>query len=65
MEHGHEDDVFWKQNWKGRRMAHRMLCNGMKYLGETFDIHCGGVDNMFLITKMKQPNPKLQQTRNS
>ena len=19
----------------------------MKYLGETFDIHCGGVDNMF------------------
>ena len=28
-------------------MAHRVLGDGMKYLGETFDIHGGGQDLIF------------------
>jgi cysteinyl-tRNA synthetase len=29
------------------RLAHRVLAMSTKYLGETFDIHTGGVDNIF------------------
>jgi len=44
-----DGDVFWgKELGKGRPGWH-IECSAMsmKYLGETFDIHCGGVDNMF------------------
>ncbi|MBX7254716.1 MAG: cysteine--tRNA ligase [Candidatus Hydrogenedentes bacterium] len=46
-----EDDgaVFWETEiGKGRPGWHiECSCMSMKYLGETFDIHCGGIDNMF------------------
>ena len=44
-----DGDVFWETELgKGRPGLH-IECSAMsmKYLGETFDIHCGGVDNMF------------------
>lgn len=46
-----EDDgaVFWDTELgKGRPGWHvECSCMSMKYLGESFDIHCGGIDNMF------------------
>jgi cysteinyl-tRNA synthetase len=41
--------VFWETDLgKGRPGWHiECSCMSMKYLGETFDIHCGGIDNMF------------------
>jgi cysteinyl-tRNA synthetase len=41
--------VFWETELgKGRPGWHiECSCMSMKYLGETFDIHCGGVDNIF------------------
>jgi len=44
-----DGDVFWETEiWKGRPGWH-IECSAMsmKYLGETLDIHTGGVDNMF------------------
>jgi cysteinyl-tRNA synthetase len=48
----YEDDdgeVFWDTELgKGRPGWHiECSCMSMKYLGPSFDIHCGGVDNMF------------------
>lgn len=39
----------WSSPWGDGRPGWHLECSamGMKYLGETFDIHCGGVDNMF------------------
>jgi cysteinyl-tRNA synthetase len=45
-----EDDyVFWETKLGKGRPGWHIECSAMsmKYLGETFDIHCGGVDNMF------------------
>ncbi|MCC6697381.1 MAG: cysteine--tRNA ligase [Candidatus Hydrogenedentes bacterium] len=46
-----EDDgeVYWETELgKGRPGWHiECSCMSMKYLGESFDIHCGGIDNMF------------------
>ena len=35
----------------GTRMAYRMFLMSIRFLGESFDIHCGGIDNIFLIMK--------------
>ena len=39
----------WDSPWGPGRPGWHIECSAMseKYLGETFDIHCGGVDNMF------------------
>jgi cysteinyl-tRNA synthetase len=39
----------WESPWGPGRPGWHLECSamGMKYLGETFDIHCGGVDNIF------------------
>jgi cysteinyl-tRNA synthetase len=39
----------WDSPWGAGRPGWHIECSAMamKYLGETFDIHCGGVDNMF------------------
>ncbi|HEV8629303.1 MAG TPA: cysteine--tRNA ligase [Thermoanaerobaculia bacterium] len=39
----------WDSPWGPGRPGWHVECSAMsmKYLGETFDIHCGGVDNMF------------------
>ena len=44
-----DGDVFWETELgKGRPGWHvECAAMSMKYLGETFDIHCGGIDNMF------------------
>jgi len=46
-----EDDgqVFWDSPWEKGRPGWHIECSAMstKYLGEHFDIHCGGVDNIF------------------
>jgi cysteinyl-tRNA synthetase len=44
-----DGDVFWETELgKGRPGWHiECSCMSMKYLGETFDIHCGGVDLVF------------------
>ncbi len=46
-----EDDgaVFWETELGKGRPGWHIECSAMsmKYLGETFDIHCGGVDNIF------------------
>jgi cysteinyl-tRNA synthetase len=41
--------VFWETELGKGRPGWHIECSAMstKYLGETFDIHCGGVDNMF------------------
>ena len=41
--------VFWNSPWGKGRPGWHIECSAMstKYLGEHFDIHCGGVDNIF------------------
>ena len=44
-----DGDVFWATELGKGRPGWHIECSAMsmKYLDETFDIHCGGVDNMF------------------
>jgi len=44
-----DGDVFWDTEIGKGRPGWHIECSAMsmKYLGETFDIHCGGVDNLF------------------
>ncbi len=41
--------IAWKSPWGKGRPGWHMECSAMstKYLGDHFDIHCGGVDNIF------------------
>jgi cysteinyl-tRNA synthetase len=44
-----DGEVYWETDLGKGRPGWHIECSAMsmKYLGETFDIHCGGVDNMF------------------
>jgi len=44
-----DGDVFWETEFGKGRPGWHIECSAMsmRYLGETFDVHCGGVDNMF------------------
>ena len=44
-----DGDVYWDSPWGRGRPGWHIECSAMsmKYLGETFDIHTGGVDNIF------------------
>jgi cysteinyl-tRNA synthetase len=44
-----EGEPTWDSPWGPGRPGWHIECSAMsmKYLGETFDIHCGGVDNIF------------------
>ncbi|MCP2605138.1 cysteine--tRNA ligase [Candidatus Aminicenantes bacterium AH-873-B07] len=44
-----ENEPFWETELGPGRPGWHIECSAMsmKYLGETFDIHCGGVDNIF------------------
>jgi cysteinyl-tRNA synthetase len=44
-----DGDVFWETDLGKGRPGWHIECSAMsmKYLGETFDIHCGGIDNIF------------------
>lgn len=44
-----DGDVFWDSPWGKGRPGWHIECSVMstKYLGNHFDIHCGGVDNIF------------------
>jgi cysteinyl-tRNA synthetase len=41
--------IAWDSPWGRGRPGWHIECSAMamKYLGETFDLHCGGVDNLF------------------
>ena len=44
-----DGEVFWETELGKGRPGWHIECSAMsmRYLGETFDIHCGGVDNIF------------------
>ena len=44
-----DGDVKWDSPWGPGRPGWHIECSAMsmKYLGETFDLHCGGIDNLF------------------
>jgi cysteinyl-tRNA synthetase len=44
-----DGDIFWESPWGKGRPGWHIECSAMsmKYLGKTFDIHTGGIDNMF------------------
>ena len=44
-----DGDIFWEAPWGKGRPGWHIECSAMamKYLGETFDLHMGGIDNMF------------------
>ena len=44
-----DGDVFWDSPWGKGRPGWHIECSAMstKHLGNNFDIHCGGVDNIF------------------
>ncbi len=44
-----DGDVRWESPWGPGRPGWHLECSAMsqKYLGKTFDIHTGGIDNMF------------------
>ncbi len=44
-----EGEPSWDSPWGPGRPGWHIECSAMsqKYLGETFDIHCGGIDNLF------------------
>ena len=45
----HDGDVHWESPWGKGRPGWHIECSAMamRYLGKTFDIHTGGIDNMF------------------
>lgn len=46
---GTDGDAWWESPWGKGRPGWHIECSAMsmKYLGKTFDIHTGGIDNMF------------------
>ncbi len=44
-----DGDVYWDSPWGKGRPGWHLECSAMsmKYLGKTFDIHTGGIDNLF------------------
>jgi cysteinyl-tRNA synthetase len=48
-----DGDVWWESPWGRGRPGWHIECSAMatSLLGEQIDIHCGGVDNIFRITK--------------
>ena len=44
-----DGDIFWDSPWGRGRPGWHIECSAMSthYLGNDFDIHCGGVDNIF------------------
>jgi cysteinyl-tRNA synthetase len=44
-----DGEVYWETDLGKGRPGWHIECSAMsmRYLGETFDIHCGGIDNMF------------------
>ena len=44
-----DGDIFWNSPWGKGRPGWHIECSCMSghYLGDRFDIHCGGVDNIF------------------
>ena len=44
-----DGDIGWESPWGKGRPGWHIECSAMaiKYLGQRFDIHCGGVDNIF------------------
>jgi cysteinyl-tRNA synthetase len=44
-----DGDVYWETQFGKGRPGWHIECSAMsmKYLGETLDIHCGGIDNLF------------------
>lgn len=44
-----DGDVVWDSPWGRGRPGWHLECSAMamKYLGETFDVHTGGIDNLF------------------
>ena len=44
-----DGEIFWESPWGKGRPGWHIECSAMsmKYLGNSFDIHCGGVDNIF------------------
>ncbi len=44
-----DGDVYWETDLGKGRPGWHIECSAMsmRYLGETFDIHCGGIDNIF------------------
>lgn len=44
-----DGEVYWESPWGPGRPGWHIECSAMgsKYLGETFDIHTGGIDNLF------------------
>ncbi len=44
-----DGDVYWDSPWGKGRPGWHIECSAMssKYLGKTFDLHCGGIDNLF------------------
>ena len=44
-----DGDIWWDSPWGKGRPGWHIECSAMsmKYLGDYFDIHCGGVDNIF------------------
>lgn len=44
-----DGDIFWEAPWGRGRPGWHIECSAMaiRYLGETIDLHCGGIDNMF------------------
>jgi cysteinyl-tRNA synthetase len=44
-----DGDIYWESPWGKGRPGWHIECSAMsmKYLGKTFDLHTGGVDNMF------------------
>ena len=46
---GSDGDIAWDSPWGRGRPGWHLECSAMamKYLGDTFDIHTGGIDNLF------------------
>ena len=60
-----DGEIAWDSPWGKGRPGWHIECSAMSniYLGDHFDIHCGGVDNIFLIMKMRLPNHGVQPVK--
>jgi len=54
------DDIGWDTRLGRGRPGWHIECSAMSMalLGESLDIHCGGVDNIFPTTRTRSPSPR-------
>jgi cysteinyl-tRNA synthetase len=60
-----DGDIFWESSWGNGRPGWHIECGAMakKYIGDTIDLHSGGIDLKFRHHEEKLLNPSVQMSK--